>query len=119
MDPRLQRRVQRYGWDKAAGSYEQFWSRQLSPAHQLLLEMADLQTGETVLDVACGTGLISLPAARAIGGSGRLVGTDISGEMVLEARRHAADRGLANAEFYRMDAERLSLDEDSFDIALC
>ena len=42
MDPRLQRRVQRYGWDRAAGAYEQGWQAQLAPAHYLMLEMVAL-----------------------------------------------------------------------------
>ena len=56
MEPSLQRRVQRYGWDKAALYYESAWQHQLRPAHDLLLEMAALQEGEKVLDIACGTG---------------------------------------------------------------
>ncbi len=42
MDPRLQRRVQRYGWDKAAEFYEGGWQEQLEPVQTLLLEMAYL-----------------------------------------------------------------------------
>ena len=46
MDPKLQRRVQRYGWDKAADFYEKAWQNQLEPAQARLLEMANLQPGE-------------------------------------------------------------------------
>ena len=45
MDARVQRRVQRYGWDKAAGYYERFWARQLEPAQRRLLELAALEPG--------------------------------------------------------------------------
>jgi 2-polyprenyl-3-methyl-5-hydroxy-6-metoxy-1,4-benzoquinol methylase len=38
--------------------------------------------GERVLDIACGTGLVTFPAARAVGPGGRVVGTDLSQEMV-------------------------------------
>jgi hypothetical protein len=51
MDPALQRRVQRYGWDKAAASYERFWSAQLQPAQDRLLELAAIQPGDHVLDL--------------------------------------------------------------------
>ena len=52
MDARLQRRVQRYGWDRASAAYERYWSRQLAPAQTRLLELGDLKPGERVLDVA-------------------------------------------------------------------
>ncbi len=97
MDARLQRRVQRYGWDKAVGDYEAGWRAQLEPAQSLMLDMADVRHGERVLDVACGTGLVSFRLADAVRATGAVVGTDISGEMVETARRTAADRGAWNA----------------------
>jgi hypothetical protein len=54
MDARLQRRVQRYGWDKASLAYEQFWRRPLAPAQERVLALADVAPGADVLDVACG-----------------------------------------------------------------
>ena len=119
MEPRLQRRVQRYGWDKAAVAYETYWHRQLAPAQKRLLELAGLQSGETVLDVACGTGLVSFPAAEAVGPQGKLLGTDISGEMVAVASERAASAGLSQAAFLRADGESLDLPEETFDVALC
>jgi ubiquinone/menaquinone biosynthesis C-methylase UbiE len=119
MDARLQRRVQRYGWDKAAGDYEAGWRAQLEAAQSLMLDMAALRPGERVLDVACGTGLVSFRIADAVGGDGAVVGTDISGEMVEAARRLAAERNIGNARFERRDAEELCLDDEPFDAALC
>ena len=119
MDPRLQRRVQRYGWDKAAPLYEQFWQRQLAPAQQRLLEVAALQPGERVLDVACGTGLVTFPAADAVGPSGEVVATDLSDAMVTSVAGGARDRGLAHVSARRMDAEALDLPDASFDAVLC
>jgi ubiquinone/menaquinone biosynthesis C-methylase UbiE len=119
VDAKLQRRIQRYGWDKAAGHYERFWREQLEPAQRLLLEMADLQPGERVLDIACGTGLITLPAARAVGSTGHVLGTDISDSMVSAARSAAVSAHATNTSFARMDAEHLDLSDDSFDAALC
>jgi ubiquinone/menaquinone biosynthesis C-methylase UbiE len=52
-----------------------------------LLGGAALVRGQAVLDVACGTGLVSFEAARAVGRSGRVLGTDISGEMVRASSR--------------------------------
>jgi len=119
MDPRLQRRVQRYGWDRAAAVYERLWQAQLAPAHHLMLEMADVQPGDHVLDVACGTGLVTLSVAAAVGAAGTVVGTDIAGEMVDEAARAAAARCLGNVRFQRADAEVLPFPHASFDLALC
>ena len=118
MDPALQRRVQRYGWDKASPYYETFWQHQLQPAQDLLLEMALLKEGETVLDIACGTGLVSFRVLDQIG-DGRLVGADISDKMIEMATEQAAHRGKTNARFQQMDAEQLLLDDESFDVALC
>src|SRR2546426_3329594 len=110
VDARLQRRVQRYGWDKASGDYERFWSRQLEPAQARLLELADLRPGEQVVDVACGTGLVTFPAARAVGPAGRVVGTDLSQEMVTRAAADARARDLDYVTFSRADAEDLRLE---------
>jgi len=119
MESRLQRRVQRYGWDKAVGDYEAGWRAQLEPAQSLMLDMAALQPGDRVLDVACGTGLVSFRIINAVGEKGAVVGTDISGEMVEAARRLAAERSVQNARFERFDAEELKVDEEPFDVAVC
>ena len=118
MDPNLQRRVQRYGWDKAAGHYEKFWQKQLEPAQTKLLEMAMLQPGERVLDNSCGTGMVTFPAAEAIGPDGEIIGTDISETMVEMASAEAKKRGIGNVMFERMDAEQLTYEDGGFDVAL-
>lgn len=119
MDGRLQRRVQRYGWDKASAAYEQYWRAQLQPAQTRLLALADIKPGAHVLDIACGTGFVTFPAARAAGAAGRVVGTDLSEEMVNRAADEARALGLTQVTFQRMDAEDLELEPESFDVALC
>lgn len=118
MDPRLQRRVQRYGWDRAVNAYEDGWRDQLAPAHLLMLDMVAVAPGERVLDVACGTGLISFRVAAAVGERGAVVGTDISGEMI-EAARRSAEHDLGNVGFERADAEDLPFADATFDAAVC
>jgi len=120
MDAALQRRVQRYGWDKASAYYEQFWAAQLRPAQDKLLELAELRPGEAVIDIAAGTGLVTFRAAEAVGPTGRVLGTDISEKMVAVATEEAARRGLSGTvEFRRADAEKLAAPDGSFDAALC
>jgi ubiquinone/menaquinone biosynthesis C-methylase UbiE len=119
MEPSLQRRVQRYGWDRAAPDYESLWQVQLASARSQLLASASLAPGEHVLDVACGTGLVTFCAAQAVGPTGRLLGVDLSGRMVEAARQRAEERQVSNASFARKDAEALGLPDATFDAALC
>jgi ubiquinone/menaquinone biosynthesis C-methylase UbiE len=119
VDPRVQRRVQRYGWDKASSSYERYWAKQLEPAQRRLLALAAPARGERVLDVACGTGLVTFPAAEAAGESGAVLATDLSEVMVAHVAEEAARRGVAQVSSRRMDAEALTLADASFDLALC
>lgn len=119
MEPELQRRVQRYGWDKAASVYEPSWKEQLKPAQDMLLEMAALKPGENILETACGTGLVTFRIAESISPVGTVTATDLSGEMINLATKEAKRRSVSNITFQRMDAEKLSLDEKPYDAALC
>jgi ubiquinone/menaquinone biosynthesis C-methylase UbiE len=119
MEPKLQRRVQRYGWDRAADFYAPFWSDQLRPAHDELLRRSALQRGEAVVDVACGSGQITFMAADAVGTDGTVLGLDISAKMIEAAEATLAARDLENIAFRRADAEDLGCEPSAFDVALC
>src|SRR5262245_11028363 len=119
MDARLQHRVQRYGWNKAAPYYERYWGEQLAPAQNALLDLAALLPGERVLDVACGTGLITFRAADRVGAAGSVVATDISEAMVAQVSDEAERRGLTHVRAIRMGAESLELGDGEFDAVLC
>ena len=119
MDAKLQRRIQRYGWDLASTGYESLWQAQLAEAQAVMLEFASPAVGERVLDIACGTGLVSFAAARAVGRKGLVLGTDLSQRMIDASERRARDLGLSSCSFLRMDAESLTLPDASFDVALC
>ena len=119
MEAQLQKRVQRYGWDKAAAYYETFWQQQLKPAQDLLLKIAAIQPGEKVLDIACGTGLVSFRAAEQAGLKGYVLATDISDRMIEAARGISKERSATNIDFERMDAEQLTIPNESFDVVIC
>jgi ubiquinone/menaquinone biosynthesis C-methylase UbiE len=120
MDARLQRRVQRYGWDRAADVYERSWAAQLRPAQDRLLDMAALRPGERVVDIACGTGLVALRAAAAVGPSGHVLATDISARMIELLDDHARRLGLTQLSARRLGAERLDdVPDAEFEVALC
>jgi ubiquinone/menaquinone biosynthesis C-methylase UbiE len=84
-----------------------------------LLAHAALEPGAAVLDVACGTGLATFAAAAAVGSHGRVLGTDLSERMIVQAHGFALERRVTNVAFARMDAEQLALPDASFDVALC
>lgn len=118
MEPRLQRRVQRYGWDKAAKYYENSWKEQLKPAQDKLLEMADLKPGDIVLETACGTGLVTCRVAKAVMPDGEIIATDLSDGMIEQAESAAKKQNIQNVTFQRMDAEDLDLADERFDAAI-
>ena len=119
MEAALQRRIQRYGWDKAAIYYENSWQQQLKPAQEKLLEMANLQPGERLIDIACGTGLVSFPAAEKVRPTGFVLATDISDEMVKICAETAIEKKISNIQFKRMDAEELDVQDEQYNVALC
>lgn len=79
---------------------------------------AEIPPGATVLDLGCGAGLDSLIAARRVGPTGKIIGIDFSEAMLVRARQAAAEAGINNVEFRQADAENLSLDDASIDVAL-
>lgn len=120
MHSQLQRRIQRYGWDKAVNDYEEGWKDSLALVQAQLLKTANARAGETVLDLACGTGLVSFPLAEAIGPEGRLVATDISEKMIEELECVAHAIRVSNIEAMRADGESLEMFGDqSFDLVTC
>ena len=77
--------------------------------------LADLQPGEAVLDLGCGGGLDCFLAAKAVGPSGRVIGVDMTPEMVERARASAAAGGYANVEFRLGEIEALPVEDGSVD----
>jgi ubiquinone/menaquinone biosynthesis C-methylase UbiE len=119
MDSRIQRRIQRYGWDLAASDYELIWQAQLAEVQTVMLAHASVSLGDDVLDLACGTGLVTMRAARAVGPEGSVTGVDLSEKMIGAATQRAEELRLDNVRFVRMDGESLALPDASYDVVLC
>jgi SAM-dependent methyltransferase len=76
------------------------------------------QTGETVVDIGSGAGFDAVLATRHVGESGRVVGIDMTPEMLEKARTNANTLGLSNLEFRSGYAESLPLDDASADLVI-
>jgi ubiquinone/menaquinone biosynthesis C-methylase UbiE len=84
-----------------------------------LVDHLDPRPGQTILELAAGTGETGFLAAARLGETGRLISSDRSPNMVEAARRGAAELGIANAEFRVLDAERIDLADATIDGILC
>ena len=114
--------AQRREWDAAAAGWSKWWETIESgaqPVSDRLVELAGVQPGHTVLDVATGIGEPCLTAARRVGSTGRVVGTDQSPQMLSIAWERANHLGLTNVEFREIDAAVPDLPEATFDAGLC
>ena len=119
MDPRVFRRVQRYGWDAATDAYDRGWVPLLERLTETCVERAALRPGERVLDLATGTGVGAFAAARAVGAAGSVTGIDVSEKMVALASVRAANAGLTNVGFQRQDMEATGAADGAFDVITC
>jgi ubiquinone/menaquinone biosynthesis C-methylase UbiE len=90
-----------------------------APVREWMLRALAPRAGDTILELAAGVGDTGFDAAEEIGERGRLISTDISPAMVAAARRRGAERGIGNAEYRVIDAERIELGDGSVDGVLC
>lgn len=80
--------------------------------------IASLQPGETVLDLGSGAGFDAFLAARAVGNEGRVIGVDMTPEMLTKARANAAKAGHQNVEFRLSEIEHLPVADASVDVII-
>lgn len=110
------------GWQlrgTAADAYEQF----LVPAiftdlARELADAADVQAGETALDVGCGTGIVARTVARRVGPTGAVTGIDLNPTMLATARRVTAGTR-PPITFHEADLHAMPVDDGSQDVVLC
>src|SRR5438093_11229229 len=108
--------IKQYGGN-AAENYERYFVPTIGmPFATALLDAAGLHRGELVLDVACGTGVVTRLAAELVGPHGAVAGLDINPAMLAVARS-APSSGPA-IEWHEASAESLPLADESFDVVL-
>lgn len=100
---------------KASENYERFFVPAIGkPLAEDLIQQAKLQAGETVLDVACGTGIVARLASIEMGSEGSVCGLDANPEMLAVAR--VLDETI---DWYEASAEAIPLPDNTFDVILC
>ena len=82
------------------------------------LEIAKVQPGETVLDLGSGGGLDCLYASKRVGASGRVIGVDMTSDMLTLARANAHKVDATNVEFRQGELENLPVDDNSVDVII-
>src|SRR3712207_5673386 len=83
------------------------------------VKFADLQKGETVVDLGSGAGIDVFLSSKQVGARGRVIGVDMTDEMLERARRNAKQGGYTNVDFRKGDIEkRIPVDENSADVVI-
>jgi ubiquinone/menaquinone biosynthesis C-methylase UbiE len=104
-------------WDHVAKRYDEA-AFTFDPFAEALVEAAQVNEGEKVLDVGCGTGISTFPAAARVGAAGRVVGLDLA-EPMLRAAACKEPETAGPVGFVQGRAEALPFPAGTFDVALC
>lgn len=80
--------------------------------------IASVKKGETVLDLGSGAGFDCFIAAREVGEDGKVIGVDMTPEMIERARQNARKAGIDNVEFYKGEIENLPVENNSVDVVI-
>ena len=111
----------RHYWNTVAGprwvASPGFRERRNQESLALLLDCLRLTGGESVLEIGCGTGAVTLPLAEAVGEHGRVVAVDISEPMLGVARQRVDESGMHNVTLLLGDAQVMALEPAAFDVA--
>ncbi len=90
---------------------------QIAPIGLRAIDAAGAREGERVLDVGCGCGQTSIELGRRVGSEGEVLGVDLSGPMLEDARRRATEAGHGHVRFERDDAQVRAFETGAFDLA--
>lgn len=106
-------------YDSVTEKFDYFADRLSRPLAARMLSLAQIVPSQRILDVGTGTGVVALQAVQKVGDAGKVLGVDLSDQMLNVARAKAWRASLNNCvEFRKMDAEALELEDHSFDVAL-
>ncbi|MEU3654422.1 methyltransferase domain-containing protein [Streptomyces sp. NPDC032161] len=105
-------------FERAAPAYDRTGVEFFAPLGRRLVESARLGRGQYVLDVGCGRGACTLPAAEAVGDEGRVTAIDASPAMVRATARMVAERSLRQVAVEEGDAMSPTFPADSFDAVI-
>lgn len=122
MDRDEYRRTSLQTWNDLAPTWDELREEIASPIEPVrdwLLERLAPQAGETLLDIACGSGEMSELVSPLVGDSGHVICTDFAPAMVAAAGRRGEAAGLRNVEYRELDAEQMDLADASVDGAVC
>ncbi|HTN93886.1 MAG TPA: class I SAM-dependent methyltransferase [Gallionella sp.] len=114
--------AQREQWNKDGEAWRRwnpFLDRWYGEATRQMLDLACIEPGQRVLDIAAGAGEPAVSAAARVGADGYVLATDISEGIVELARQVAHEHGLKQIETRVMDGEKLDLPDASFDAVVC
>jgi SAM-dependent methyltransferase len=103
------------GWTERHGWFQ----TTTRPVTERMLEVLQVRPGETILELAAGTGVVGFTALAALGGETRLIVSDFSPAMVEAARHQGAELGFEHVQCRVLDAEALDLPDESVDGVLC
>jgi ubiquinone/menaquinone biosynthesis C-methylase UbiE len=109
-------------WNRFSGNWadeHEFLARTTGAVGERMVERLAPKAGESILELAAGTGDTGFRIAERLGDDGRLLMTDFASGMVDAARRRGEEQGIANVDYRVLDAERMDLDDDSFDGVAC
>jgi ubiquinone/menaquinone biosynthesis C-methylase UbiE len=119
-DPDDLKRFRASVFGRGAFGYDRVGTPVFGRLGRRLVELAGIDRGDRVLDVATGRGALLFAAAERVGDEGRVVGVDLAEEMVDLVSAEIATRGITNAEARRADAEELrTFGEAEFDCVTC
>jgi ubiquinone/menaquinone biosynthesis C-methylase UbiE len=105
--------------ESAPDNYERYFVPVIGgPLARDLVDAADVRPGARVLDVACGTGIVTRLAAERVGATGSVTGVDINAGMLTTART-AASAAAAPIRWHETSVEAMPLPDEAFDLVFC